>query len=953
MRTYKDNLEVKDDEINLLKNSFEQLKSSSTISIKNLESLLEKKELQLKTTNEKYQLKVDELKAKNSKLQNKFDLLGVEQKNLENTYEQYKNDTYDYKVNSKKEKTELLNETNDLNLKLDKSEVSLNDCKKQLVDAKEAFQKLKVDSDNEIVQLRHRVENLSKDLNMLHATKNKMKVEQARLEENNKSLQNTVLTLENTVNSNKRTITQKEKELDDVKNQFTEQKSQLEMKYQSMERELKSKTKILNESKIESNERALKNDIFVQDMQKESATVRRTFENKITDLQHQLKEKDIYHESMKDSFEKNINEVNIRMKKKEVELNELRKKYDTTHTHHTNLKLRVISQLDKARMQIENSENVKRKALLKYEENEKTKQDTENRYKILKLEMDEVKSKLTRQLKHAKEEEKVLQHELNQSMLSINDMKHRVEAAENSINKYKIVEAKYENVCKDYEESQVEITSLRNQLWNANERGHMVENLKKRLGDLNDDHRKLTEDLTVKSSTIINLEEQLDKNARVYKSKIANYDIETERMTRNMQIKVDDTYDMYNRVVEESAALREQLTQCREEIERLKKSLRQVQLEKDEIISKQSNKIMTLTEVSTNAHDAMKEMQQRMVELQIRLGAARKEATMIKEDSEFKDNEMKGLKRSLMEKTHVNNSLVSQLDGIQDDFKEFLSRSSTLMTPRVHSILNEQDTKRLLELKNRNSRADFRSSTTNISNSRYGFETRQLLETRGLSGVQMRDLNGSRSRQQRSGKYPVVTPYMSPTHNNNNASRISNNTSLTMSELRKEFAVSPSLNANNVSGRSSAMSTMSTSKMMTTTDISNISSTKSLSPSSSINSSPTISKRNKKMRRFSDVRGIFNTAVKLKLAKDLKDVFRVLDKDHTGTLDIQELKAGLEKMRIKMDDVELKQLWVALDLDGDDKISYDDFERFCQKKSLASQVAIVAKGRSTDDADGE
>ena len=108
MRTYKDNLEVKDDEINLLKNSFEQLKSSSTISIKNLESLLEKKELQLKTTNEKYQLKVDELKAKNSKLQNKFDLLGVEQKNLENTYEQYKNDTYDYKVNSKKEKTELL-----------------------------------------------------------------------------------------------------------------------------------------------------------------------------------------------------------------------------------------------------------------------------------------------------------------------------------------------------------------------------------------------------------------------------------------------------------------------------------------------------------------------------------------------------------------------------------------------------------------------------------------------------------------------------------------------------------------------------------------------------------------------------------------------------------------------------------------------------------------------------
>ena len=103
------------------------------------------------------------------------------------------------------------------------------------------------------------------------------------------------------------------------------------------------------------------------------------------------------------------------------------------------------------------------------------------------------------------------------------------------------------------------------------------------------------------------------------------------------------------------------------------------------------------------------------------------------------------------------------------------------------------------------------------------------------------------------------------------------------------------------------------------------------------------------MRRFSDIRGIFNTAVRMKLAKNLKEVFGVLDTDQSGSLSIKELQAALAKVRIKMDDVEIKQLWVALDLDGDEKISYDDFERFCQKKSIAGQVAVIANGMLHND----
>jgi chromosome segregation ATPase len=954
-RIHKDNIEAKDEDINILKSSFEQLKSNSTISIKNLESLVEKKELQLKTTNGNYQSKVDELTSKYAKLQNKSDLLEIEKKNLENTYEQYKNDVYDYKINSKKEKTELVNENNDLRLKLEQTEIALNDCKKQLVGVKETFQTSKVNANNEIVQLRHNIETLTKDLSLLNTRKNEMKVGTARLEENNKSLGKKVGALEKIIANNKRILNQKEKELQDTKHQYAGKNSQLDMKCESMQRELNTKTKILNDTKIEYNERVLKRDLALENVQKENTAARRALENKITDLKHQLKEKEIYHESMRDSFEKNINEAAVRMKKKEVELNELRKKYDTTHAHHTNLKLRVINQLDKARVQLENSESVKRNALLKYEENEKIKYEVENRYNKFKLEMDEVKATLRRQLKHAKEEEKVLRHELNQSQLSINDLKHRVEAAEISINKYKAMEAKYENICREYEESRVEISSLKNQLWNANEKIQVASHLKKRLDNLNDDHRKLTEDLTVKNSTIINLEEKIDKNARLYKSKLANYDIETERVTRNMQIKVDDTYDMYNRVVEESSALREQLLQCRSEIDRLKKAMRELSQEKDEIILNQVNKITALADASTNARDAMKEMQQRMSELQHRLGEARKEVTVVKVDSEFKENELNALKKSINEKNRVNNSLVYQLDGIQEDFREFLSRSSTLITPPVHSILNENDTKRLLALKTRTSRINFSSSNNNhASSSKYGFQTQQLLQTHGLSGVQARDLGSSNPLYQKKETYPVLTPgsYMDISPGRKNLpSGASNRASLSMSELRKEYVISPGTGTRKHNTVSPAqISLNSTFDKFSTTATSSLSSS-SLSPGQSsvtITPSSKLSGSNKKMRRFSDIKGIFNTAVRLKLAKDLKDVFHVLDKDHNHSLNISELQAGLKKMFIKIDDVELKQLWIAFDLDEDDKISFDDFEQFCQKKSLASQAALLAKDRGNN-----
>ena len=96
-------------------------------------------------------------------------------------------------------------------------------------------------------------------------------------------------------------------------------------------------------------------------------------------------------------------------------------------------------------------------------------------------------------------------------------------------------------------------------------------------------------------------------------------------------------------------------------------------------------------------------------------------------------------------------------------------------------------------------------------------------------------------------------------------------------------------------------------------------------------------------RRISEVRNVFNTAVQLKLASDLKAVFGVLDKDHDGTISMEELKKGLLKMRVEMDEVEIKFLWDALNVNHNESISYSDFEHFCHSKSVIAQAALIGE----------
>jgi len=70
----------------------------------------------------------------------------------------------------------------------------------------------------------------------------------------------------------------------------------------------------------------------------------------------------------------------------------------------------------------------------------------------------------------------------------------------------------------------------------------------------------------------------------------------------------------------------------------------------------------------------------------------------------------------------------------------------------------------------------------------------------------------------------------------------------------------------------------------------------------------------------------------------LKAVFRDMDKDRSGSIDVQEFKAGLEAMNILLacpiTDVQIGKLHKALDKDGDGVINYEEFLKCFEVKLI-------------------
>ena len=63
----------------------------------------------------------------------------------------------------------------------------------------------------------------------------------------------------------------------------------------------------------------------------------------------------------------------------------------------------------------------------------------------------------------------------------------------------------------------------------------------------------------------------------------------------------------------------------------------------------------------------------------------------------------------------------------------------------------------------------------------------------------------------------------------------------------------------------------------------------------------------------------------LPLVKELREAFRMFDKDKSGYIDAKEIRAVTTTLGEKLTDKELEEFMKEADLDGDGRLNYNEF----------------------------
>jgi len=80
-------------------------------------------------------------------------------------------------------------------------------------------------------------------------------------------------------------------------------------------------------------------------------------------------------------------------------------------------------------------------------------------------------------------------------------------------------------------------------------------------------------------------------------------------------------------------------------------------------------------------------------------------------------------------------------------------------------------------------------------------------------------------------------------------------------------------------------------------------------------------------------------------------VFKIMDDNRSGTLDLQEFAKGCQESRLNFTDIDVQTLFAAFDKDGSGSIEYDEFLRVVKGPLNAKRAALVKRAYKKLDRD--
>lgn len=81
-------------------------------------------------------------------------------------------------------------------------------------------------------------------------------------------------------------------------------------------------------------------------------------------------------------------------------------------------------------------------------------------------------------------------------------------------------------------------------------------------------------------------------------------------------------------------------------------------------------------------------------------------------------------------------------------------------------------------------------------------------------------------------------------------------------------------------------------------------------------------------------------------------VFKIMDDNRSGTLDIQEFAKGCAESKLSFTDIDVQTLFCAFDKNNDGTIAYDEFLTVVKGPMNKNRVALVKRAYQKLDKDG-